>query len=63
VYIEAAKKFLDALEGHRITAVIQVHEGRSIETVDDLTEVLDAFDLVIISISEDSNNTDREVLV
>ena len=44
VYIEAAKKFLDALEGHRITAVIQVHEGRSIETMDDLTEVLDAVD-------------------
>jgi sugar phosphate isomerase/epimerase len=42
VYKEAAKKFLDALEGHSITAVIQVHEGRSIETMDDLTEVLDA---------------------
>lgn len=42
VYVEAARKFLDALSGHDITAVIQLHEGRSIETMDDLTEVLDA---------------------
>jgi sugar phosphate isomerase/epimerase len=42
VYIESVKRFLDALTGHDLTAVIQVHEGRSIGTMDDLTEVLDA---------------------
>jgi sugar phosphate isomerase/epimerase len=41
VYIEAARKVLDGIEGHDLTLVIQVHEGRALETMDDLTEVLD----------------------
>ena len=42
VYVAAARKFLDAMAGHDVTPVIQVHEGRAIETMDDLTEVLEA---------------------
>ncbi len=42
IYIDAAKKVLDSLDGHDLTLVIQVHEGRALETMDDLTEVLDA---------------------
>jgi sugar phosphate isomerase/epimerase len=42
VYIESVKRFLDALTGHDLTAVIQVHEGRAVASMDDLTEVLDA---------------------
>ena len=42
VYVKAAKKFLNAIQGHDITAVIQVHEGRSIETMEDLEGVLNA---------------------
>jgi sugar phosphate isomerase/epimerase len=42
IYVEAARKVLDAIEGHDLTLVIQVHEGRTLKTMDDLTEVLDA---------------------
>jgi sugar phosphate isomerase/epimerase len=42
VYVDAARKVLDGIEGHDLTLVIQVHEGRALETMDDLTEVLDA---------------------
>jgi len=42
VYVDAARKVLDAIEGHDLTLVIQVHEGRALESMDDLTEVLDA---------------------
>jgi sugar phosphate isomerase/epimerase len=41
-YIDAARKVLAGIEGHDLTLVIQVHEGRAIGTMDDLTEVLDA---------------------
>ena len=42
VYVDAARKVLDALDGHDVTLVIQVHEGRTLKTMEDLTEVLDA---------------------
>jgi sugar phosphate isomerase/epimerase len=42
VYIDAARKVLDAIEGRDLALVIQIHEGRALETMDDLTEVLDA---------------------
>ena len=42
VYVDAARKVLDAIEGHDLTLVIQVHEGRTLKTVDDLTDVLEA---------------------
>jgi sugar phosphate isomerase/epimerase len=44
LYVESMKRFLDAVEGHWITPVIQVHEGRALETMDDLTDVLEAVD-------------------
>ncbi len=42
VYVETARRVLNAIEGHDLTLIIQVHEGRAIETMDQLTEVLDA---------------------
>ncbi len=44
IYVDAARKVLNAIEGHDLTLVIQVHEDRALETMDDLTEVLDAVD-------------------
>ena len=41
VYIEGVKRLLNELDGRKLTLVCQVHEGRSIGTFDDLTEVLD----------------------
>lgn len=41
VYVDAARRVLDAIDGHDLALVIQVHEGRTLKTMDDLTEVLD----------------------
>lgn len=40
VYIKAVRKFLHLLGDCPLTAVIQVHEGRSVSTMKDLEEVL-----------------------
>jgi sugar phosphate isomerase/epimerase len=38
---EALERFVKAVEGHNITPIIQIHEGRSIQTIEDVTEVLE----------------------
>ncbi len=40
-YVEALRRFMKAVEGHNITPVIQIHEGRSIQTLEDVVEILD----------------------
>lgn len=40
-YIKACSEFLKRVDGMDLTAVVQLHEGRSIGTIDDLYEVLD----------------------
>jgi sugar phosphate isomerase/epimerase len=42
IYVETARAVLNAIEGHDLTLVIQVHEGRALQNLDDLTRVLDA---------------------
>lgn len=39
-YAKALKRFLKCIEGHNITPIVQIHEGRAIDNIDDVIEVL-----------------------
>lgn len=40
-YAEGLKRFIKAVDGKGLIPIIQIHEGRSIETLEDVQEVLD----------------------
>lgn len=44
IYIKQAKIFLDAMKGHGITTVIQIHEGGAFNNLEDLIEVFSGID-------------------